>query len=180
MNADAADTRHPHLDVEDLITGAAGQPVGDRAREHLIGCEHCQREAKRWNVVADGVRGLAAAARRLRMHEKWSWRGDDFRAMEWAVGRGRCAHDGRERRGHLRAECLRTRDRVVGCAGSTVTVASLLTVRLDRRPQCFRDFAGDVVLDGQDVAPRAIVGFRPDHGPAVGADQSRRDPQPVS
>jgi hypothetical protein len=57
-----ADTRSPHLDLEDLIAEAAGQPVRDWAREHLAGCEHCQLEANRWNLVADGVRGLAAAA----------------------------------------------------------------------------------------------------------------------
>jgi hypothetical protein len=62
MNADSTDTRHPHLDLGDLIAGAAGQPVGDRARAHLARCEHCQLEANRWNLVADGVRGLAAAA----------------------------------------------------------------------------------------------------------------------
>ncbi|MGO8885883.1 MAG: hypothetical protein ACLPUO_13905 [Streptosporangiaceae bacterium] len=62
MNADPAGTRYPHLDLGDLIAGAAGQPVGDRARTHLAACEHCQREANRWNLVADGVRGLAAAA----------------------------------------------------------------------------------------------------------------------
>ncbi|MGD0377640.1 MAG: hypothetical protein ABSB01_24035 [Streptosporangiaceae bacterium] len=62
MNADPADTRYPHLDLGDLIAGAAGQPIGDRAREHLASCEHCQLEANRWNLVADGVRGLAAAA----------------------------------------------------------------------------------------------------------------------
>ena len=62
MNADPTDTRYPHLDLGDLIAGAAGQPIGDRAREHLAGCEHCQLEANRWNLVADGVRGLAAAA----------------------------------------------------------------------------------------------------------------------
>ncbi len=62
MNADPADTRYPHLDLGDLIAGAAGQPVGDRAREHLASCEHCQLEANRWNLVADGVRGLTAAA----------------------------------------------------------------------------------------------------------------------
>ena len=62
MNADPTDTRYPHLDLGDLIAGAAGQPVGDRAREHLASCEHCQLEANRWNLVADGVRGLAAAA----------------------------------------------------------------------------------------------------------------------
>ena len=62
MNADPADTRYPHLDLDDLIAEAAGQPIGDRAREHLAACEHCQREANRWNLVAEGVRGLAAAA----------------------------------------------------------------------------------------------------------------------
>jgi hypothetical protein len=62
MNADPTDTRHPHLDLEDLIAGAAGQPVGDRARDHLTRCEYCQREVNRWNLVADGVRDLAAAA----------------------------------------------------------------------------------------------------------------------
>ena len=62
MNTDPTDTGYSHLDLEDLIAGAAGQPVGDRAREHLAGCEHCQREANRWTLVADGVRGLAAAA----------------------------------------------------------------------------------------------------------------------
>ena len=62
MNADSTDTRDPHLDLGDLIAGAAGQPVGDRAREHLASCEHCQLEVNRWNLVADGVRGLAAAA----------------------------------------------------------------------------------------------------------------------
>jgi hypothetical protein len=62
MNADPADTRSAHLDVGEVIAGAAGQPVGDHAREHLAGCDDCQREANRWNLVADGVRGLAAAA----------------------------------------------------------------------------------------------------------------------
>lgn len=59
MNAGAG---FSHLDLEDLIAGAAGQPIGDQAREHLARCEHCQREADRWNLVADGVRDLAAAA----------------------------------------------------------------------------------------------------------------------
>src|SRR5580704_5515075 len=62
MNADPADTRYPHLDLGDLIAGAAGQPIGGRAREHLAACEQCQLEADRWNLVAEGVRGLAAAA----------------------------------------------------------------------------------------------------------------------
>jgi hypothetical protein len=62
MNTDPADTRDPHLDLEDLIAGAAGQPAGDRARAHLASCEHCRREANRWNLVAGGIRDLAAAA----------------------------------------------------------------------------------------------------------------------
>jgi hypothetical protein len=62
MNPDPADPRYPHLDLGDLIAVAAGQPVGDRARKHLAACEHCQLEANRWNLVAEGVRGLAAAA----------------------------------------------------------------------------------------------------------------------
>jgi hypothetical protein len=52
----------PHLDLGDLVAEVTGQPVGDRARAHLAACEHCQLEANRWNLVADGVRGLAAAA----------------------------------------------------------------------------------------------------------------------
>jgi hypothetical protein len=62
MNAQSGDIRHPHLDLENLIAEAAGQPAGDHAREHLAGCERCQREASRWKLVADGVRGLAADA----------------------------------------------------------------------------------------------------------------------
>jgi hypothetical protein len=62
MNTDPTDTRYPHLDLGDLIAGADGQPMGDQARAHLASCEHCQREENRWNLVADGVRGLAAAA----------------------------------------------------------------------------------------------------------------------
>jgi hypothetical protein len=62
MNADPTDTRSPHLDLGDLIAEANGEPIGDAAREHLAGCEQCRLEASRWNLVADGVRGLAAAA----------------------------------------------------------------------------------------------------------------------
>jgi hypothetical protein len=60
MNADSA--HFPHLDLEDLIAEVTGRPVADRAREHLARCEHCRTEASRWSLVADGVRGLAAAA----------------------------------------------------------------------------------------------------------------------
>ena len=62
MNANPVGTRYPHLDLEDLIAEAAGQPIGDRAREHLAGCELSDSEAIRWNIVAEGVRGLAAVA----------------------------------------------------------------------------------------------------------------------
>jgi hypothetical protein len=62
MNTDPADIRSPHLDLGDLIAEVTGQPIDDRAREHLTGCEHCRVEANRWNLVAEGVRGLAAAA----------------------------------------------------------------------------------------------------------------------
>jgi hypothetical protein len=62
MNADPTGTRASHLDLEELIAEATGQPVGDRAREHLASCEHCRLEASRWNLVAGGIRGLAADA----------------------------------------------------------------------------------------------------------------------
>jgi hypothetical protein len=62
MNADPTGTRASHLDLEELIAEATGQPVGDRAREHLASCEHCRLEASRWNLVAGGIRGLADAA----------------------------------------------------------------------------------------------------------------------
>ena len=62
MNADSTDTRFPHLDLGDLVAEATGQPIGDGARAHLAGCEHCRLEAIRWNLVADGIRGLATAA----------------------------------------------------------------------------------------------------------------------
>ncbi len=61
MNAGPADTRSPHLDLGDLIAEVTGQPMDDRAREHLARCEHCRAEANRWDLVAGGVRRLAAA-----------------------------------------------------------------------------------------------------------------------
>jgi predicted anti-sigma-YlaC factor YlaD len=60
MNTDPADTRSPHLDLEDLIAEVTGQAIDDRAREHLTRCEHCRAEVNRWDLVASGVRGLAA------------------------------------------------------------------------------------------------------------------------
>jgi hypothetical protein len=62
MNTSPADTRSPHLDLADLIAEVTGQPVDDQAREHLTHCEHCRTEVNRWDLVAGGVRGLAADA----------------------------------------------------------------------------------------------------------------------
>jgi hypothetical protein len=61
MNAGPADTRSPHLDLEDLIAEVTGQGIDGPAREHLARCEHCRAEANRWDLVAGGVRELAAA-----------------------------------------------------------------------------------------------------------------------
>jgi hypothetical protein len=61
MNAHSAGTRFPHLDLEDLIAEVTGQVTDGRAREHLASCGHCRAEASRWNLIADGVRGLATA-----------------------------------------------------------------------------------------------------------------------
>jgi len=58
MNTGPADT---HLDLGDLIAEVTGQAIDDRARDHLARCEHCRAEADRWDLVARGVRGLAAA-----------------------------------------------------------------------------------------------------------------------
>jgi hypothetical protein len=60
MNTRPADTRSPHLDLEDLIAEVTGRAIAAQAREHLAGCEHCRAEANRWDLVAGGVRGLAA------------------------------------------------------------------------------------------------------------------------
>jgi hypothetical protein len=60
MNTGPADTRSPHLDVGDLIAEVTGRAIDAQAREHLAGCEHCRAEANRWDLVAGGVRGLAA------------------------------------------------------------------------------------------------------------------------
>jgi hypothetical protein len=65
MNAEPASSRSRHLDLADLTAEANGQAISDRAREHLAACEHCRAEANRWNLVAGGVRDLAAATPRV-------------------------------------------------------------------------------------------------------------------
>ena len=62
MNAPPSTAHSPHLDLADLIAEVTGQSVGDRVPEHLATCERCRVEANRWDLVASGVRGLAAAA----------------------------------------------------------------------------------------------------------------------
>ena len=62
MNAGPADTRSAHLELGELIAEVTGQALDDRARDHLARCEHCRAEANRWDLVAGGVRRLAAAA----------------------------------------------------------------------------------------------------------------------
>jgi outer membrane lipoprotein SlyB len=49
-----------HLGLEDLIAAATGQAPGAPAREHLARCQTCRAEANRWDLVAAGIRGLAA------------------------------------------------------------------------------------------------------------------------
>jgi hypothetical protein len=65
MNAHPSSTHSPHLDLADLIAEVTGQAVADPAREHLATCERCRAEASRWDLVAGGVRELAAAAPQL-------------------------------------------------------------------------------------------------------------------
>ena len=47
--------------ANDAFAGAAQDSLGRAAFERIISCEHCRVEANRWDLVADGVRRLAAA-----------------------------------------------------------------------------------------------------------------------
>jgi hypothetical protein len=60
-----------------------------------------------------------------------------------------------------------------------LAAVSWLVVRsgLDGCPERFRYFAGDVVLDHQDVVEWPVVGFRPDNVPAFCTNQPRRQPR---
>jgi hypothetical protein len=75
MNTGPADTHSPHLDLEHLIAEVTGKQIDGRVRAHLARCEQCRTEANRWNLVADGVRGLAAdtpeAAQPARPRHLW-------------------------------------------------------------------------------------------------------------
>jgi hypothetical protein len=67
MSTGPASTSSPHLDLADLIAEVTGtgQAIDTQAREHLASCTACRDEASRWNLVADGVRSLAAVAPEL-------------------------------------------------------------------------------------------------------------------
>jgi hypothetical protein len=58
------------------------------------------------------------------------------------------------------------------------TFSRLACFKFRGYPQRFRYFAGDVVLDHQDVVEWSVVGFRPDNVPVVRTNQPRGDPQP--
>jgi len=78
VNADAT-----HLDLEDLIAEVTGQAIAGQARGHLAGCEHCQLEAERWGLVADGVRALAADAAEVPQPARPPRTGRQVRAVPW-------------------------------------------------------------------------------------------------
>jgi len=80
-------------------------------------------------------------------------------------------------------ECTTEKEKLVsgGCnplPARKIASSSELAIRsgLDRCSQRFRYFAGDVVLNHQDVVEWPVVGFRPDNVPAVSANQPRIDP----
>lgn len=54
-------TTEPHLDLEELLSGVAGEPLSEQARDHLESCPHCRSEIKRWGTTSDATRLLVAA-----------------------------------------------------------------------------------------------------------------------
>jgi hypothetical protein len=50
-----------HLELEELLSDINGEAVSERARAHLATCGSCRAEARRWQTIAGGVRGLVAA-----------------------------------------------------------------------------------------------------------------------
>ncbi len=52
--------RSIHLDLEELLSDINGDAVSERVWAHLATCGSCRAEARRWETVADGVRGLVA------------------------------------------------------------------------------------------------------------------------
>ncbi len=54
-------TTEPHLDLEELLSGVAGEPLSEQARGHLESCPHCRSEIKRWGTTSDATRLLVAA-----------------------------------------------------------------------------------------------------------------------
>src|SRR5512140_324954 len=54
-----------------------------------------------------------------------------------------------------------------------------LLLRAERDPQGADDVAGDLLLDGEDVAELPVIGFGPEVEAAGGLDELDRDPEPV-
>jgi hypothetical protein len=50
-----------HLDLEELLAGAAGRPLSEQARDHLASCPDCRSERAAWSAATGGVRQLTAA-----------------------------------------------------------------------------------------------------------------------
>ena len=57
MNTDT----EPHLDLEELLAGVAGQPLREQARGHLTACPDCRAELAGWEKAAGGTQLLVAA-----------------------------------------------------------------------------------------------------------------------
>jgi Domain of unknown function (DUF5666) len=51
----------PHLDLEELLAGVAGEPLSEQARDHLASCRDCRSEIQRWGTTSDATRTLVAA-----------------------------------------------------------------------------------------------------------------------
>jgi hypothetical protein len=51
----------PHLDLEELLAGLAGEPLSEQARDHLESCPGCRSEIERWGTTSDATRMLVAA-----------------------------------------------------------------------------------------------------------------------
>jgi hypothetical protein len=51
----------PHLDLDELLAGVAGEPLSEQARDHLESCPGCHRETRRWGATSDGTRLLMTA-----------------------------------------------------------------------------------------------------------------------
>jgi hypothetical protein len=51
----------PHLDLEELLAGVAGDPLSEQSRNHLACCADCHTESQRWGATSDAARLLVAS-----------------------------------------------------------------------------------------------------------------------